>query len=133
VSAEIAQGEKTWCPKCAHFQLTTNQTCEKCGASMARCWKPVSVTPAEKAALEAKQRKRDQRIYGAENPSLVCPHCQTKGKVRTSQIEVKAGISGGKDTAAVLTVGFSLLATGLSRKQKMTSAWCGECKSSWQF
>jgi hypothetical protein len=82
---------------------------------------------------EAKERRREEWAYGPVNPSLVCPHCQTRGKVRTKQIESKAGISGGKATAAVLTGGVSLLATGLSRKQQLTAARCGECGSAWQF
>ncbi len=62
---------------------------------------------------------------------LVCPHCQTKGSVRTKQVKTKAGVSGGKATAAVLTAGISILGTGLSRKQKVTEAICGSCKMTW--
>lgn len=71
--------------------------------------------------------------YGPINAKLICPHCQTQGKVRARLTERKAGISGGKATAALLTGGISLLATGLSRKQQITEARCGECSSVWQF
>jgi hypothetical protein len=81
----------------------------------------------------AKEPARLKRAYGPLNPSLICPHCQTRGKVRTRQTDIKAGISGGKATAAVLTGGISLLATGLSRTQQVTAAMCGECASSWTF
>lgn len=81
----------------------------------------------------AKQTARLQRAFGPLNPALVCPHCQTRGQVRTQQEVVKAGVSGGKATAAVLTGGISLLATGLSRMQHITAARCGECGSSWTF
>lgn len=92
---------------------------------------------ADRQARETIRRARDLRreaySHGQINPRLICPHCQTQGHVRTKQVENKAGISGGKATAAVLTGGWSLLAVGLSRKQTVTAARCGECSSAWQF
>jgi hypothetical protein len=67
------------------------------------------------------------------NPNLVCPHCQTKGKVWTEQVKRKKGISGGKATAALLTGGLSLLAFGLSKKDLVTEAHCDNCGSMWHF
>ena len=67
------------------------------------------------------------------NPMLVCPHCQTKGKVWTEQVKAKKGISGGKATAALLTGGLSLLATGLSKKAWITEAHCDSCGSTWHY
>ena len=67
------------------------------------------------------------------NPHIVCPHCQTKGTVRVARVQRKAGISGGKATAAALTGGISLLATGLSRKERVTQAHCNHCGSTWTF
>jgi hypothetical protein len=64
---------------------------------------------------------------------MICPHCQMRGKVTTRPTFRKAGISGGKATAAVLTAGFSLLATGLSRKEQFTEARCSNCGSVWCF
>jgi predicted RNA-binding Zn-ribbon protein involved in translation (DUF1610 family) len=64
---------------------------------------------------------------------MICPHCGARGGVRTHHARVKAGISGGKATGAVLTGGLSLLATGLSRKQKVTEANCTNCGSRWTF
>ena len=64
------------------------------------------------------------REYGPINPVLICPHCQTKGMVRTKAVDQKKGISGGKATGAVLTGGLSVLATGLSRKERLTQAHC---------
>ncbi|WGL50625.1 hypothetical protein P5P86_11685 [Nocardioides sp. BP30] len=64
---------------------------------------------------------------------LVCPHCQVEGKVRTRQVKQKQGISGGKATGAVLTAGLSVLATGLSRKQRVTEASCGNCGITWHI
>jgi hypothetical protein len=48
-------------------------------------------------------------------------------------VKLKKGISGGKATGAVLTAGFSILATGLSRKESATQATCGNCRMSWTF
>ena len=71
--------------------------------------------------------------YGIKNAALLCPHCQTKGSVRTKQERRKAGISGGKATAAILTGGISLVATGLARKESVTSAHCDCCETTWHF
>lgn len=65
------------------------------------------------------------------NSQMVCPHCQSKGRVSTEQVTIKAGISGGKATGAILTGGISLLATGLSRKKVATQASCLNCSMTW--
>jgi hypothetical protein len=44
---------------------------------------------------------------------------------------MKAGISGGKFTAAVLTGGLSLLVVGLSRQELRTQMICSHCKVTW--
>ena len=75
----------------------------------------------------------DRALHGTANAQMVCPHCQTKGKVLSKPISKKAGISGGKATGALLTGGISLLATGLSRKENFTEAYCKKCKSTWHF
>lgn len=75
----------------------------------------------------------DIRAYGTVNPKLVCPHCTATGMVHAKQISRRAGVSGGKATGALLTAGVSLFLTGLSRKVEVTSAFCGNCKSSWDF
>lgn len=71
--------------------------------------------------------------YGHINPKMMCPHCNVVGKVRTRSVTQKKGISGGKATAAVVTAGISMLATGLSRKESMTQAHCTNCKNTWFF
>lgn len=70
-------------------------------------------------------------VYGGLNEKMICPHCQEKGNVRTKSVSKKLGISGGKATAAILTGGWSLLATGLSRKENTTQAHCTNCNSTW--
>jgi hypothetical protein len=90
--------------------------------------------PEERTAYLAKKRDAAAALtWGSLNPNLVCPHCQTRGRVRTANVKVKTGISGGKATAAVLTGGVSLLATGLSRKEATTRAHCDKCNSTWHF
>jgi len=64
---------------------------------------------------------------------IICPHCMRKGFVTTRKIKRKAGISGGKATAAILTGGLSLLAAGLSRKEELTEAYCANCNATWHF
>jgi hypothetical protein len=64
---------------------------------------------------------------------MVCPHCRTRGGVTTAKQRVKRGVSGGKATGAILTAGFSLLAVGLSRMEKVTKAKCTNCGSEWVF
>jgi hypothetical protein len=72
-------------------------------------------------------------LFGAVNPVLVCPHCQTKGFVRRKLIRKDVGISSKKATAAALTGGVSLLATGLSRKEWVTQSHCDHCGSTWNL
>src|SRR3954469_16492069 len=88
----------------------------------------------EKDAYFAKKRDAAAtRTWGGPNPNMICPHCQFRGRVRTTSVKVKKGISGGKATAAVFTGGVSLLATGLSRKEATTRAHCDKCSSTWHF
>ena len=72
-------------------------------------------------------------VFGPVNPQMICPHCSTTGDVRTKSVTQKKGISGGKATAALMTAGVSLLATGLSRKETNTQAHCTNCKNTWFF
>jgi transcription elongation factor Elf1 len=87
--------------------------------------------------LKKAREKRAEylRAYrdGPLNAVLICPHCQAKGTVRTKAVKKKAGISGGKAAAAVLTGGLSVVAVGLSRKEGVTQAHCENCGSTWHF
>jgi hypothetical protein len=77
--------------------------------------------------------QRAAALHGALNAHMVCPHCSAKGQVRTKRTTLKKGVSGGKATAALLTGGISLLATGLSRKEPRTEARCDVCSNTWSF
>jgi hypothetical protein len=85
------------------------------------------------ARARAAQARRDGTTYGPLNNVMVCPHCNTRGNIRTKGITSKKGVSGGKATAALLTGGVSLLAVGLSRKEKSTQAFCSNCRNTWAF
>jgi len=87
-------------------------------------------TDAQKAALIERNAKL---AHGELRSQMICPHCQERGKVRCKAVKNKKGISGGKATGAILTGGVSMLATGLSRKEAATEAYCGHCQSTWQF
>ena len=67
--------------------------------------------------------------------AMVCPHCGVAGKVQTRSIKRKAGISGAKVVAGLLTGGVSLITpgVGLSRKDRATEARCANCAAEWVF
>ena len=70
----------------------------------------------------------DQEI----NPQIVCPHCGQAGFVSSTLSKQKLGtISPAKATGAVITAGFSLLATGLAKKGYMTEMHCYNCRTIW--
>jgi hypothetical protein len=72
------------------------------------------------------------RLLGAcFNEEMVCPHCQVKGQIRTQKGKVKAGVSGGKATGALLTLGVSLWLVGLSQRKLVTNATCENCQMTW--
>ena len=71
--------------------------------------------------------------HGLVNDKLLCPHCGERGAVHTREVKLKKGVSGGKAMAGLMTGGLSLFATGLSRKERVTEAWCGNCQSQWHF
>jgi hypothetical protein len=83
---------------------------------------------------EHEQRKQDvvsELWSGGSKEALVCPHCQSRGTVTTKTKKVGKGVSGGKATAAILTVGVSLIGPGLSRNVKVTQLTCSKCHMSW--
>jgi hypothetical protein len=86
--------------------------------------------------IDAAQRVADQeaaRIAAEKAKLIVCQHCQTKGFVTVKEFRQKQGVSGGKATAAMLTGGLSVAATGLSRHGWVTKADCSNCGTRWTF
>jgi hypothetical protein len=90
---------------------------------------PAALPPAEPKDPAALWEYR----FGPINPAMVCPHCQTRGRVHARRVKVDAGISGEKAAAAVITGGISVLVTGLSSAGECTEAACENCLSVWQF
>lgn len=82
---------------------------------------------------DAIAKMADDSEWGKRNPSMTCPHCQKRGSVRTMAVKRARGISGKKVTLGLLTGGASLLATGLSQKDKVTQAHCDNCENTWDF
>ena len=75
---------------------------------------------------------RGKSILVIENvPMIVCPHCGQAGGVSTRAVKRKTGISGAKATAAIFTLGLSIFATGLRRKELKVEAGCAKCGSKW--
>jgi len=77
--------------------------------------------------------QRREPSYDLIDPSthIVCPYCQNRGGVRTEGVKRKQGLSGGKLVAAIVTFGFTLLLTGLSRKVARTQLSCATCGMTW--
>ena len=140
------------CASCGKHVRDSNPSCWKCGSTeFAAMVTPGESAPekpqkpdltnrlwagakaAAKGFSEETKRQRELREWGETNDALICPHCQTKGLVHTKQITRKNGISGAKVMGGLLTGGVSLLATGLSQKQGLTQAHCGNCSSTWTF
>ena len=90
-----------------------------------------TMPPAQRRRLQRKFRVA--QAHGSLSAKMACPHCQDRNCVHTKQVAQKKGVSGGKATGALLTGGVSLLATGLSRKEKATEAYCSNCSSTWHF
>ena len=82
-------------------------------------------------AAQAMEKSTEQRKAGQRK--IVCPQCQERGFVTTASVTEKTGIHGGKATAAILTGGVSMLATGLSNELGRTQATCSNCGSTWRF
>jgi hypothetical protein len=79
------------------------------------------------------REKSDTEKRKAGEYKIVCPQCHERGCVTTAKVVEKAGIHGGKATAALLTGGVSMLATGLSNELGKTQATCSNCGSTWRF
>lgn len=99
-----------------------------------RWWSGLAETAPQKNPTWA-EAERAKTANVASRPTgdaaLVCPHCHSRGTVKTSKKSTKDGLSGAKATAGVITGGKSVALTGLSKKRKVRQARCGRCKMSW--
>jgi hypothetical protein len=128
------------CPFCEASIPKNSRVCPSCqddvsgvtGMASAPA-QPKSLKPVESSLWTSVEATAENMRWGTVNPVLLCPQCGTKGHVRTLSVKRKKGVSGAKATGAVLTLGWSLLATGLSRKEHATQAHCDACNSTWDF
>jgi uncharacterized CHY-type Zn-finger protein len=128
------QKDRISCPFCKALVAKDSKVCPACGDDISGA----TGAPAREAAksigfFESIRVAAEINKWGKVNPAIICPQCQTTGHVSTLPTKRKKGVSGGKATGAVLTLGLSLLATGLSRKEHVTQAHCGNCNSTWDF
>ena len=85
---------------------------------------------ARQAAKQVEANKESYRLEKERFARLHCRHCNTSGYCTVDTTRVKQGISGGKATAAILTGGFSLLLTGLAKKNEVQIVSCSHCHMS---
>lgn len=115
--------------------LDSEGKCTDCGRTYEEVHRKV---PRKKSSSFGVQQNIDTGLFVSMsgytlNGAMVCPHCQGSNCVMTRSKSKKKGVSGSKLTGAYFTFGFSMLATGLSRKEKVTEAKCKRCGSVWSF
>ena len=114
-----------FCRNCGSEVKDDAGFCNACGAQR---------TPSGPATCPSAPPPAQPRYVSSPagaNPAIICPQCQQRGYVRAAETKQKKGISGGKATAALLTAGLSLYATGLSRKERHQVFHCSYCGSTW--
>lgn len=121
----------TMCPECSQVVSDDANFCPDCG-------RPIAGAP--RTGLDTSSNVASavlgffERMDGYSlRTAVICPHCGNRGGVIAKRVKAKKGISGAKATGFILTGGWSLLATGLSRKEWVTDAKCKKCGSQWQF
>lgn len=119
------------CPECSKSVSDQAKSCPGCGFPIAG-GSPTGSSDASNVGTFPLGFFAPMEGYSLST-EIVCPHCGKKGCVATKRAKAKKGISGAKATGALLTVGLSILATGLSRKEWVTDAKCKNCGSQWQF
>ena len=96
---------------------------------------PASAAPSQTRVKSGTPEwlKTDREKIREANTGLLCPHCQTRGKISRKEVKKKKGIRGGKAVAGVMTLGWSAVTpgVGLSRKDTYTQLTCGACKMVW--
>lgn len=112
---------------CNDYRLEGSDFCGKHGPKQMPQGKPPGTIARFFEKMEANEARKK-----AQDGQIRCIYCQQSGSVTTVHRRVKRGVSGGKATGALVTGGLSIFATGLSRKQDVIEARCGNCGMSWQ-
>lgn len=83
---------------------------------------------ARQAVEQARHKERavesNARAYGTLNEALFCPHCQTKGHVRTKRSTSITTTSGG--------VVDSIIAGSKKTRREVTAFHCDNCSTDWE-
>lgn len=66
-----------------------------------------------------------------DDSQLVCPHCQTKGKIKTQRVKRAKRKTATRMLFGAATFGGSLAATGVSKKATVTACHCRNCGMQW--
>lgn len=136
IAEKVAEGDRLSCSDgtCTGI-LNEEGNCRTCGKNCAFVDEDDGyLIPYETGPIKTTLSNwRVEAEHGYLSGAMICPHCGVKGRVRTKSVTQKKGLSGGKATGALLTGGLSVLLTGLSRKEDMTQAHCGNCGSIWTF
>ncbi len=121
------------CPECSKQVSDQASSCPSCGYPITQ--EEEDVFDFNDYSESSNYAKTTLGVLAGYNitPEVVCPHCGKRGCVATKRHKGKKGISGAKATGAIFTLGVSLLATGLSRKEWVTDAVCNNCGSRWTF
>lgn len=117
VSTETA---KAACLSCGEVLPVGTAFCSKCGTK-------VGAENVEVSAQGSLSKTPAVPPQGAMN----CPHCNGQKTVRVEHVKKKKGVSPGKIAAGVVTGGFSLLATGLAKKDEVNQLTCSACGMKW--
>jgi len=131
-SADAAGCNTKQCPFCAETILIEAVKCKHCGEFLNAQGAAMTILPsATRHPAPPPPPAPSFFVNPGNSPQVTCPHCGTTGSVNVSRGKQKKGVSGGKATAAVFTLGFSMLATGLSRKEMVTEGYCKNCNVRW--
>lgn len=75
--------------------------------------------------------RSQMRKAGPIVEEVICPYCQERGMVHVREVRKDEGLSGDKMVAGAVTLGVSVLFTGLSVHRKRNQMTCENCGMEW--